>query len=65
MLIKFFQKPKHGFTHKEQHDVFFMDKLQVESLVVAQTFSGSQLPTDTGTQFGGGTGGGGGATGVF
>jgi uncharacterized protein (DUF486 family) len=65
MLIKFFQKPKHGFTHKERNDAFFMDKLQVESLVIAQTFSGPQLPTGTGTQFGGGTGGGGGATGVF
>jgi hypothetical protein len=65
-LIKYLHEPKYGFTYKEQDESFFMDKLQVESLVIAQTFSGPQLPTtDTGTQFGGGTGGGGGASGEF
>ncbi|MEO6313800.1 MAG: hypothetical protein ABIU63_08850 [Chitinophagaceae bacterium] len=64
-LIKYLHEPKHGFTHKEQKDVFFMDKLQVESLLIVQTLSGPQLPADTGTQFGGGTGGGGGASGQF
>jgi hypothetical protein len=65
-LIKYLHEPKYGFTYKEQSDKFFMDKLQVESLVIAQTFSGPPLPaSDTGTQFGGGTGGGGGASGEF
>ncbi|MEO5593224.1 MAG: hypothetical protein ABIR15_05860 [Chitinophagaceae bacterium] len=65
-LIKYLHEPKYGFTHKEQNDAFFMDKLHVESLVIAQTFSGPQLSTtDTGTQFGGGSGGGGGASGEF
>ena len=64
-LIRYLRQPKHGFTHKEQNDGFFMDKLQVESLVIAQTFSGPSLPADSGTQFGGGSGGGGGATGQF
>ncbi len=64
-LIKYLETPKFGFTHKDQNDGFFMVKLQVESLVIAQTFTGPQLPTDTGTQFGGGTGGGGGASGEF
>ena len=64
-LIKYLHEPKYGFTHKEQNDAFFMDKLQVESLVIAQTFSGPALPADTGTQFGGGSGSGGGASGEF
>ena len=64
-LIKYLQEPKYGFTYKEQNDQFLMDKLSVESLVIAQTFSGPSLPTDTGTQFGGGSGGGGGASGEF
>lgn len=64
-LMKYLHEPRHGFTQKEQNDGFFMDKLQVESLVIAQTFSGPGLPADGGTQFGGGTGGGGGASGQF
>jgi hypothetical protein len=65
-LIKYLHQPRYGFTYKEQRDKNFMDKLQVESLVIAQTFSGpASSATDTGTQFGGGTGGGGGATGEF
>lgn len=66
-LIKYLHTPKHGFTYKEQKaDKNFMDRLQVESLVIAQTFSGPVQPgSDTGTRFGGGSGGGGGATGDF
>lgn len=65
-LIRYLQQPRQGFTYKEQKDKNFMDKLQVESLVIAQTFSGPASPgSDTGTQFGGGSGGGGGATGEF
>ena len=64
-LIKYLQEPKYGFTYKEQDEPFFMDKLQVESLLIAQTFSAPNLPADTGTQFGGGTGEGGGASGEF
>jgi hypothetical protein len=64
-LIKWLHEPKHGFTYKEADDPFFMDKLQVESLVITETFSGPAVTTDTGTQFGGGSGGGGGATGEF
>ncbi len=64
-LIKYLHEPKYGFTHKEADEAFFMDKLQVESLVIAQTFGGPTQPVDTGTQFGGGSGGGGGASGQF
>ncbi|MEP6750369.1 MAG: hypothetical protein ABJB86_21705 [Bacteroidota bacterium] len=65
-LIKYLHAPKYGFTYNEQKDSFFMDKLNVETLVIAQTFSGPSVPaTDSGIQFGGGTGGGGGASGEF
>ena len=65
-LIKYLQPPKHGFTYLEQNDPFFMDKLQVESLVIVQSFTGPAAATpDSGTQFGGGTGSGGGASGEF
>ncbi|MEO5684434.1 MAG: hypothetical protein ABIQ88_17470 [Chitinophagaceae bacterium] len=65
-LIKYLHEPKYGFTYKEQqHDSMLMDKLHAESLVIAQTFSGPSLPPDTGTQFGGGTGSGGGASSAY
>jgi Ca2+/Na+ antiporter len=65
-LIKYLHEPKYGFTYKEQQDKFFMDKLQVESLVIAQTFAGPAAPSaDSGTQFGGGSGSGGGAGAEF
>jgi hypothetical protein len=64
-VTRYLHEAKYGFTHKEGQEVFFMDKLQVESLVIAQTFSSPQTPADAGPQFGGGSGGGGGATGEF
>ncbi len=64
LITKYLHEAKHGFTHKAGNDEFFMDKLRVESLVIAQTFGGP-AHTDTGTQFGGGSSGGGGATGEF
>ena len=65
-LIKYLQQPKYGFTYLEQSDPFLMDKLQVESLVIVQSFTGPATATpDSGTQFGGGTGSGGGASGEF
>ncbi len=64
-LIKYLHEPKYGFTYKEQNDKFFMDKLHIESIVIAETFTGPAKPADSGTQFGGGTGLGGGATGEF
>lgn len=64
-LIKYLEQPRYGFTAREQDDPSFVNRLHIESLVIAQTFSASALPADTGTRFGGGTGGGGGATGEF
>ena len=64
-LIKYLHTPKYGFTSLEQTDKLFIDKLQIESLVIAQTFSAASQPGTDGTQFGGGRGGGGGATGDY
>jgi uncharacterized membrane protein YoaK (UPF0700 family) len=65
-LIKYLQGPKYGFTYKRDSDPSAINKLQLESLVIAQTFTGTTQPaTDSGIQFGGGSGGGGGATGEF
>ncbi|HTL09333.1 MAG TPA: hypothetical protein VL307_13780 [Chitinophagaceae bacterium] len=62
---RYLQLPKHGFTAAEQENDLVLDKLQVESLIITQSFSGQQLPADGGTRFGGGSGSGGGASGEF
>ncbi len=65
-LIKYLHEPKFGFTYLEKGDKLFIDKLQIESLVIAESFTGPSAQPATGdTQFGGGSGGGGGATGGF
>jgi hypothetical protein len=65
-ITKYLTPPKHGFTHAEPNDPALAGLLQVESLIVAQTFH--QTPTHgTGKHFdfGGGSGGGAGATDSF
>jgi hypothetical protein len=62
-LIKFLTKPKYGFTAAEIKTDNPLAGLQIESLIIAETFSGQQLPPDT--KFGGGSFGGGGATGDY
>jgi hypothetical protein len=61
-LTKWLQPEKHGFT-SEQTDDDKEDVIQLESLVIAQTFSHTQQPD--GFRFGEGTGSGGGASGDF
>jgi hypothetical protein len=64
-LLKWLHQPKHGFTSEKNPDAPAVDKLRLESLIIAQTFAGGPSAPDEGIQFGGGTGGGGGATGNF
>ena len=64
VLIKYLQEPKYGFTYKKEEDPNFDEKLQVESLIIAQTFTQQPKPDD-GFQFGGGSGGGAGASGEY
>lgn len=63
MVIRYLKTPKHGLTSEEVSDGNVMDKIQVESLIVAETLSPVQGP-DPG-RFGGGSFGGGGSSGDF
>jgi uncharacterized membrane protein YgcG len=63
-LIRFLKTPKNGFT-SEEVDEGEMDALQLESLVIAQTFNKAGAPAKDGFEFGGGDGGGGGASGEY
>ncbi|WP_214227235.1 hypothetical protein [Pedobacter sp. B4-66] len=63
-VIKYLKTPKHGFTYEDLNEDNLMDKLKVESLIVSETFSGTQAQNDQ-TRFGGGDFGGGGASGNF
>lgn len=62
--IKYLKTPKKGFTSAEIDDGNALDSIQIESLIVGETFSGPQ-PGATGHQMGGGNFGGGGASGNF
>jgi hypothetical protein len=63
VLIKYLQTPRFGITDRqpEQH---LQDGLNVESLIIAESFNEAPA-TDEGFRFGGGSTGGGGATGQF
>ena len=63
-LTRYLRFPKHGFTSRERNTEHSTDKLPAESLVVAETFS-PQPSLPQGIKFGGGSFGGGGASGDF
>lgn len=64
ITMRYLKHNRHGFTADEIADNNIMDNIQVESLIVGETFSGS--PADVPQQrMGGGTFGGGGASGGF
>ena len=46
-LMKYLHEPKHGFTYKDISQKNALDKLNVESLLIAQTFSGGAQQPDT------------------
>ena len=62
-LMKWLHEPLHGFTSREISSKNAMDKLQIESLIIAQTFKPGTDPG--GTNMGGGSFGGGGASGEY
>jgi len=65
-ITKYLTPPKHGFTHAEPNDPSIAGLLQVESLIVAQTFHQTPTPeADKHFDFGGGSAGGAGATDNF
>ena len=63
-LSVYLKEPKYGFTMKDLPPADNLEKLEVESLVVSQTFSPEQAVADV-TTFGGGSFGGAGSSGQF
>lgn len=63
-ITRYLREPKHGFTKENDDEPEAIEKLQIESLVIAETLQDApQQPK--GFRFGGGTGGGAGAGGDF
>jgi hypothetical protein len=62
-MMKYLHEPKFGFTYKDISKKNTLGKLNIESLVLAETFAPG-IETE-GTKFGGGDFGGGGASGEF
>jgi hypothetical protein len=63
-LIQYLQQPKNGFTYEAIADKHLLDKMNIEAIVIAETFTAVQ-PADNHTGFGGGSFGGGGSSGYF
>lgn len=64
IAMRYLKDNKYGFTAAEIEDDNLLDKIQVESLIVGETFSGSE-PDFQSQRMGGGTFGGGGASSDF
>ncbi len=62
LLIKYLKEPKFGFTSEAEKNS--KTSLNIEALIIAETLSGEAQP-QTDTRFGGGSFGGGGASGEF
>jgi len=66
IITKYLTPSKYGITHAEPNDPQLAGLLQLESLVVTQTFhQTTQTGADKPFDFGGGSGGGGGSTGNY
>jgi len=65
-VIKYLRTPKYGITDKEPEDEDMQDSLQLESIVITETFQKIPVPgAGEGVNFGGGSSGGGGASGEY
>ncbi len=64
-VIRYLQVPKHGFTYEETAEKHLMDHIRIESLIIAETFSGTGTGHAENSKFGGGDFGGGGSSGNF
>jgi hypothetical protein len=66
-LIRYLKIPRYGLTSQENNNKHLLEKFQIESLVIAETFAvpaAAPAPAND-FQFGGGSGGGGGAGGQY
>ena len=64
VVTQYVKEPKYGYTNAASADKHFLDKINIEALVIAETITTVQ-PIENNTSFGGGSFGGGGATGDF
>lgn len=64
-LTRYLNTPRHGFTSTEPNKPEVSGLLQVESLVISETFNQPTIDSTNKFEFGGGSSGGGGATGNF
>ena len=64
-LIKYLRTPRYGLTDREDPGGHPIAGLQLESILIAETFPPATPPVSDGFRFGGGSGGGGGAGGEF
>jgi len=66
-LIRYLKTPRHGFISLESISKHLLEKLNIESLVIAETFGGPTAvkAATNDFQFGGGSGGGAGAGGQY
>jgi uncharacterized membrane protein YgcG len=62
--MRYLKTPQKGFTCDPDADQHFVEALNLEALVIAETFQPATQPGND-FQFGGGSGGGGGAGGEF
>jgi hypothetical protein len=44
VLIRYLRQPRRGFTYKEEKEYTAINKLEVEALVINQTFGTPQAP---------------------
>ena len=65
VLIKYLSEPKKGFTSKEIPERFSFENSNAEAILIAETFDGNPAPNTSHTSFGGGSFGGGGASGEY
>jgi len=62
-VIKYLKTPQHGFTTAPLKRSSVLDHLNVESIIIGETFSNTgAAPTNTSSRFGGGSAGGGGSS---
>jgi hypothetical protein len=62
-VIKHLKTPKHGFTTAPLKRSSVLDHLNLESIIIGETFGNTgAAPTDAGSRFGGGSAGGGGSS---
>lgn len=63
-IIRYLKVPKHGFTSEEDDEKGTLEALQIESIVISQSFK-SGVPGKDRFDFGGGSASGGGASGQY